>query len=217
MKKTVYTCLSILSFTILLAISNRNVEASEVNNESPNISNLMNAPLTDPNRAHYTLLAEENFKDDKIVTGSGKTIPLNTPLLMVSYDTNNDINSRQYLNLTKYAGWLYPTMDFEREKNKDQVVFEKSENGVLIRSLFTGIDSKYIYFNISNRGYIYLDKKENAREFIIGELPHPDSLYTPVVALFDAQTRQGVGTYRKGGINYITIGPGTVLKNWSFL
>lgn len=216
MKKIWYTSLSILSFTTLFAISNNNVEASEVNYGISSISNVIPPSLIDPNRPNYTLLTEESFKDDKIVTSSGKNIPLNTPLFMVSYDTSNDINSRQYLNLTRHAGWLYPTMDSNRVPNTDQVVFERSQNGVLIRSAYTGVDFKYVYFNISKRGYIYLDQKEHAKEFIIGELPQPDSLNTPVVALFDEQTRQGVGTFRSSRTDYITIGPGTVLKNWSF-
>lgn len=216
MKKILFTSLSIISLTILLAISNNKVEASEINHEVPSISSVIPPPLTDSNHPKYTLLTEESFRDDKIVTNSGKNIPLNTPLFMVSYDTNNDINSRQYLSLTRHVGWLYPTMGSNREPHTDQVIFERSQNGVLIRSAYTGIDFKYVYFNISNRGYVYLDQKENAREFIIGELPQPDSLHSPVVALFDAQTRQGVGTFRSSGTNYITIGSGTVLKNWSF-
>lgn len=217
MKNILYKSLSILSFTILIAIGNNNVEASEVSSGKPNVSNELKSPLNDPNRPSYTLLTEKNFRDDKIVTNSGKNILLNKPLLMTSYDTNNSLNSREYLSLTKYAGLLYPVMDSNRKPDTDSVVFERSKNGVLIRSAYTGLDYKYVYFNISKRGYIYLDKKENAKEFIIGELPQPDSLYSPVVALFDAQTRQGLGTFRSSGTNYITIGPGKVLKNWSFL
>jgi len=43
-------------------------------------------------------------------TSSIMDVPINTPRLMSSVNTNNDFNSMLYLNQTKYAGWYYPTM-----------------------------------------------------------------------------------------------------------
>lgn len=53
-------------------------------------------------------------------TSSVTDVPINTPRLMSSVNTNNDFNSMLYLNQTKYAGWYYSTMQKQREPWYDQ-------------------------------------------------------------------------------------------------
>ncbi|NBA63739.1 hypothetical protein [Enterococcus mundtii] len=83
-------------------------------------------------------------------TSSVTDVPINTPRLMSSVNTNNDFNSMLYLNQTKYAGWYYPTMQKQREPWYDQIVFEKSPRGVYIRVLQSKENDNKLYFNISN-------------------------------------------------------------------
>lgn len=83
-------------------------------------------------------------------TSSVTDVPINTPRLMSSVNTNNDFNSMLYLNQTKYAGWYYSTMQKQREPWYDQSVFEKSPRGVYIRVLQSKANDNKLYFNISN-------------------------------------------------------------------
>ncbi|MHA6124510.1 hypothetical protein [Enterococcus mundtii] len=146
-------------------------------------------------------------------TSSITDVPINTPRLMLSVNTNNDFNSMLYLNQTKYAGWYYPTMQTQREPWYDQIVFEKSPRGVYIRVLQSKENDNKLYFNISNRGYVYLDRRENAREFSVTKLPPTNNLYYDTFRVTDLSTGQSLGIYN----NYITIGSGTIPRNWIFV
>ncbi|WP_301359854.1 hypothetical protein [Enterococcus spodopteracolus] len=146
-------------------------------------------------------------------TNSIMDVPINTPRLMSSVNTNNDFDSMLYLNQTKYAGWYYPTMQKQREQWYDQIVFEKSPRGVYIRVLQSKENNNRLYFNISNRGYVYLDRKENAREFSVTKLPPTNNLYYDTFRVTDLSTGQSLGIYN----NYITIGSGTIPRNWIFV
>ena len=140
-------------------------------------------------------------------------VPINTPRIMSSVNTSNDFNSMLYLNQTKYAGWYYPTMQNQREPWYDQIVFEKSPRGVYIRVLQSKENNNRLYFNISNRGYVYLDRKENAREFSVSKLPPTNNLHYDTFRVTDLSTGQSLGIYN----NYITIGSGTIPRNWIFV
>ncbi len=140
-------------------------------------------------------------------------IPINNPRIMASVNTNNDYHSMLFLNQTRYAGWYYPTMQEQREQWYDQIVFEKSPRGVYIRVLQSKGNNNRLYFNISNRGYVYLDIKENAREFSVTKLPPTSNLYYDTYRVTDLSTNQSLGIYN----NYITIGSGTIPRNWIFV
>ncbi|MFS0934696.1 hypothetical protein ACFDAA_19255 [Enterococcus casseliflavus] len=139
-------------------------------------------------------------------------VPINIPKLLSSVNTTNEVHSMLYLNQTKYAGWIYPTMQSQREPWYDQIVFEESPRGVYLRVLESKADDEYVYFNISNRGYVYLDQKANAREFSVTKLPPSDTFFYDTYRLLDLQTGEPLGIYN----GYITIGSGTIPQHWIF-
>lgn len=175
----------------------------------------------------YTEAGASETSDDKITTegiknnleqagllsiASTTDVPLNRPRLMSSVNTNNDFNSMLYLNQTKYAGWYYPMMQNQREPLYDQIIFEKSPRGVYIRVMESKGYHDRVYFNISRRGYVYLDRKENAREFSVTKLPPSNNLFHDTFRVTDIRTGQPLGIYN----SYITIGSGTIPRNWIF-
>ncbi|MGL9768960.1 hypothetical protein [Enterococcus sp. DIV0806c] len=165
----------------------------------------LSAGLLGP-KVQATIILPEN-------TSSITDVPINTPRVMSSVNTNNDFNSMLYLNQTKSAGWYYPTMQKQREPWYDQIVFEKSPRGLYIRVLHSKENDDKLYFNISNRGYVYLDRKENAREFSVTKLPSTNNLNYDTFRITDLSTGQSLGIYN----NYITIGSGTIRRNWIFV
>lgn len=112
-----------------------------------------------------------------------------------------------FVNVGPYAGWDYAYIRENDASNK--FVFEKGSTNTTFKVKAVSPNwSGFDYFNISNRGYIYLDKKENAREFTI------QTQKTGNFKLIDANTGQEVGIYRWGGYDYLTIGSGTTLILW---
>ena len=82
-----------------------------------------------------------------------------------------------------------------------------------IRVLQSKENDNKLYFIISNRSYIYLDRKENAKEFSVSKLPPTNNLYYDTFRVTDLSTGQSLGIYN----NYITIGSGTIPRNWIFV
>lgn len=133
-------------------------------------------------------------------------VPMNTPLFMEGKNPTGE--SVGFLNLTPYVGWDYPSIG--GFNGRQEVMFEQSRNGVIIRAL-NPRSANYNYFNISNRGYIYLDRRENAKEFHI-----LNNFSGNTVNLQEIQSRQNVGTYHSRGVEYLTIGANTKPTNFRF-
>lgn len=141
--------------------------------------------------------------------------PLNTRVIIRGWDDN--IRPAGGMRVGPYAGWDYAYM----ASNVQRFYLEPtSNNNVVIRAESPNWNN-YNYFNISNRGYIYLDKRANAREFSVkylntsvglGNLNSNMSLYS----IRDVRTNQMLGSYRWGGYDYVTIGSGTKYLYWSF-
>lgn len=152
----------------------------------------------------------------EINSSSITDVPLGIPHRMASVNVNNDFNSILHLNQTNYFGWYYTTMQKQAEATYDQIVFEKSPRGVYIRVQNSKGNNTRSYFNISNRGYVYLDRKENAREFSVSKLPPSNNLHHDTYRITDLSTGQALGIYRDfiSNLDYITIGYGTFVRNF---
>lgn len=70
-----------------------------------------------------------------------------------------------------------------------------------IRVLQSKENDNKLYFNISNRGYVYLDRKENAKEFSVSKLPPTNNLYYDTFRVTDLSISQSLEIYN----DYITI------------
>ena len=153
-----------------------------------------------------TLIGKHNLAGTEKNSALEKQISFNTPVFMEGVDFENQ--SMGFLNLVPHFGWDYPSLGSFNESQ--QIVLEKANNGVYIRAL-NPRTSDFNYFNISNRGYVYLDRKSNAREFRI-----IDTYPRGTFRLVDIQTGSAVGKYSSGGIDYLTIYLGTEPINFRF-
>lgn len=144
-------------------------------------------------------------KNTPVAALVNREIPLNTPLSISGMDQNG--TRRGFVNVGPFASWDYAYLRLN--DNSHRFIFEQGSSNMLfrIRAQLPNWGT-HNYFNISQRGYVYLDRRENAREFII------EAQASGGFKFFDAQTRQELGIFSWEGFYYVTTGTGTIPINW---
>lgn len=152
---------------------------------------------------------EVNLADDNVTNSTENLKNIQIPVEQEATISGMDENGIRigFVNVGPFAGWDYAYIRENDASNK--FVFEKGSTNRTFKIRAASPNwGGFDYFNISRRGYIYLDRKENAREFTI------QNQQAGNFKLIDANTGQEVGIYRWGRYDYLTIGPGTKIAFW---
>lgn len=150
-----------------------------------------------------TALAAE--KNDLSSAMNRSQIPINRPLSMSGMDENGV--RRGFVNVGPFANWDYAYLRLNNNSNR--FIFERGSSNTRFRIRVQSPNWRnFDYFNISNRGYVYLDRRENAREFTVQAQDNGG------FKIFTANNGQEVGIFRWAGSYYLTIGSRTIPMNW---